>query len=183
MAAWLRTQPMTAAEFFELPESDQQLELIEGEVIALPTPIPNHQRRVGRLYRLIDDLKPDGEVFIAPLEVYLDAHNVPQPDIVWVASSSRCRVTDKRLEGPPDLVVEVLSPGTELKDRRDKFNLYQRFGVREYWLVDPVENFIEVYRLQDGAFVRQGVYGPDESFESAALGGKTVSLTGIFDPQ
>jgi Uma2 family endonuclease len=89
-------------------------------------------------------------------------------------------VTEKRLEGPPDLIVEVLSPGTERRDKKDKFELYQRFGVREYWIMHPQEEYIEVWRLENGVLVRQGVYGPDESFVSAVLGGKTVELKGIF---
>lgn len=171
---------MTAAQFFELSETNQIIELLNGDLIASPPPILDHQRLVGNTYILLRQLIPDGEVFIAPVGVYLDEDNVPEPDVVWVSANSRCLVTDKRLEGPPDLIVEVLSPGTERRDKKDKFELYQRFGVREYWIMHSQEEYVEVWRFENGVFVHQGVYGPDESFVSAALGGKAVGLKGIF---
>jgi len=174
---------MTAAVFFELPETNQIIELINGELIVSPPPILNHQRLVFKFAKLIESLMPNGEVFIAPVAVYFDEDNVPEPDIVWVAANSRCVLTDKRLEGPPDLIVEILSPGTERQDKKDKFKLYQKFGVREYWLAHPQERYVEVWRLENGIFVHQGVYGPDETFESGALGGKTVDLKMIFSAE
>jgi Uma2 family endonuclease len=171
---------MTAEEFFELPETNQITELINGELIVSPPPIPEHQRLIGNTYVLLRQLIPDGVVFVAPIGVYLDEDNVPEPDIVWVAVNSRCVITKTRLEGAPDLIVEVLSPGTERRDKKDKFELYQKYGVREYWLVHPQAEYVEVWRLENGVFVHQGIYAPDESFVSAVMGDKTVELRGIF---
>jgi Uma2 family endonuclease len=160
---------MSAAQFFQLGERSQPTELIEGVLIVSPSPIPLHQRISGRLERLIQDLMPDGELFHAPIDVYFDDHNTVQPDIVWLADRSRCVAGEERLSGPPDLVVEIFSPSTEVRDRKAKYRLYERYGVREYWMVNPVEQFIEVYVWRDGAFWRQGVYVPGEHFRSAAL--------------
>jgi Uma2 family endonuclease len=171
---------MTAAEFEALPDSEQMVELIEGALIVSPPPIPRHQRVVGHTFVLLRQIAPNGEVFIAPIEVYLDEHNIPQPDVLWVAEGSQCVVTEKRLEGAPDMVVEVFSPGTIKKDRKDKFLVYQQFGVREYWMIDADEEYIEVYRLENGVFVRQGVFEPGETFESAVLGGKSVEVGKVF---
>ena len=171
---------MTAAEFFERPETNQFEELLEGELIVSPAPTPNHQRLVGNLYFLLRQIVPNGEVLIGPVDVYLDADNVAQPDILWVAEGSRCVITEKRLEGPPDLMIEIFSPGTTRQDRITKFNLYERHGVREYWMADPAEQYVEVYRLEGERFVRQGAYGPEDQFESAVLGGKPVDLTAVF---
>lgn len=171
---------MTATEYFERPETNRPEELIEGELVLSPPPIPDHQRSVAHLYTLVDGLKPDGEVFFAPIAVYLDDDNVPEPDVVWVAANSQCVIGDKRLEGPPDLVIEVFSPGSVRRDRRDKFELFQRFGVREYWMVDPTERYIEVYRREHDRFVRQGVYGPEDTFTSTVLSGKTVDVKAVF---
>jgi Uma2 family endonuclease len=170
---------MTAAEFFELPESNLPVELIKGEVIMSPAPVPKHQRVSRKSLLVLENLIPNGELFYSPIDVYLDEDNVPQPDIVWVAADSRCVISEKRLEGPPDLIVEIFSPGTERRDKKAKFDLYQKFGVREYWMIDPEEEYVEVYRHENGVFVRQGVYGPDETFESAVLG-KSVELQTIF---
>jgi Uma2 family endonuclease len=171
---------MTADEVFELPESNNLIELLDGELIVSPPPLVIHQRLIGDTYVLLRQIVPNGTVFLAPIAVYLDDDNVPEPDIVWVAANSKCVVTEKRLEGPPDLIVEVLSPGTARRDRKDKFNLYEKYGVREYWMFEPQEQYAEIYRLENNAFVRQGVYGPDESFVSAALGDKTVDLSNLF---
>ncbi len=171
---------MTAADFEALPDSEQMLELIEGELIVSPPPIPRHQRTVGNVFVLLRDIIANGEVFIAPIEVYLDEKNIPQPDVLWVAENSQCVVTEKRLEGAPDLVVEVFSPGTEKKDRKDKFLVYQRFGVREYWMIDADEEYVEVYQLEDGRFIRLGVFEPGETFASAVLGGKSVVVGKMF---
>ncbi len=171
---------MTATEYYELPETNDTIELINGELIVSPPPIPDHQLVVGSTYVVVLQLKPDGKVFLSPVEVYFDEENIPQPDIAWVSANSRCIVAKKRLEGPPDLIVEVLSPGTERKDRKKKFELYQKYGVREYWMVHPEEKYLEVWRHENGFFVHQGVYGPDDSFVSAVLGGKTVELAKVF---
>jgi Uma2 family endonuclease len=172
---------MTAAEFFDLPETNQLIELIDGELIVNAPPVPHHQRLNRRFLILLDSLIPNGEVFPAPIGVYLDENHVPEPDLVWVAEDSPCIVGEKYLHGAPDLIVEIFSPGTARRDRKEKFELYQRYGVKEYWMVDPVEQFVEVWVLRERKFVRHGVYGPDETFESPVLGGKTVDLKGIFE--
>jgi Uma2 family endonuclease len=170
---------MTAEEFSHLPETNQPTELIHGELIVSPAPTPLHQRISRRLQRLLEDLIPNGEVFDAPIDLYLDEANIPQPDLVWVSADGTCRVTEKRLEGPPELVVEIFSPGTARYDKDEKFKTYQRFGVREYWMADPVNLYVEVFALRDGAYESQGVYGPQGSFTSPALG-KTVDLSDVF---
>lgn len=178
--AELVTTRMTAAEFLALPETHQPTQLLNGELILSPSPVPNHQRCSRQIEYLIEELKPNGEVFHAPIDLYLDDANIPQPDVIWIAENSRCVVTRKYLQGPPELVVEVFSPSTELKDRKDKFNLYQRFAIPEYWMVDPELEFIEVYVLENGAYKRLGVFERGESFVSPVLGGKTVEVSRIF---
>jgi len=179
MAEQIKTR-MTAAEFLQLPETNQPTELINGELNVSPSPLVRHQLSSARFFRLIDGLKPNGTLFYSPMDVYLDDENIPQPDLIWVAENSRCVIGENRLEGPPDLIVEILSPGTAKVDRREKFQLYERFGVGEYWLVEPLGQYVEVYRWADGHFVKQGIYGEGDSFISVALGGKTVALSGIF---
>ncbi len=155
---------MSAAEFFELPESNQPTELIDGEVIMSPSPVPKHQVISGQLYSLLKSLIPDGILFYAPMDVHFDDDNVIQPDLAWVAADSSCVITDKRLEGAPDLIIEIFSPGTAKRDKKDKYQLYQQHGVREYWMVDPVGQYVEVCVLEDAAFIQHGVYGPEDSF-------------------
>jgi len=176
-------QQMTTAEFFELPEQSKPTELIYGELVVSPTPIPKHQNVMGNTYTVIRQISKTvgGKVFAAPLEIYLDDRVIPQPDVMWIAANSKCIIDEKRLIGPPDLVVEIFSPGSVLYDRDDKFNIYQRYGVREYWMIDPTEEYVEVYELIDGKFVRQGIYGLGKQFTSHILGGATIEVDKIFE--
>jgi Uma2 family endonuclease len=173
---------ITATEFFQLvADSDERMELINGEVIVMPTPIPEHQDRVLQTAFVIKGLTKEGKVYVAPLEVYLDEDNVPQPDVIWLAPNSRCVIGEKRLEGAPDLIVEVSSPGTAKYDKDDKFKLYERFGVCEYWIVDTERRFIEVWQLVEERFRLQGVFGREETFKSLVLNNQTVNVATIFE--
>ena len=170
---------MTAAAFLQQPETNLPVELINGEVMMSPTPVPAHQRAVGRIFKLLDSLIPDGEVFVAPLDVYLDEANVVQPDVMWVAEKSACTILDSYVQGAPDLVVEVLSPSTARHDKSTKFRLYEQYGAREYWLVDPQAEFVEVWQRENEDFALSGVFGPGDTFDSPALG-KSIDANRIF---
>jgi Uma2 family endonuclease len=173
---------MTAKEFWELPESNQFIELIHGEVIMSPSPIPVHQRVVFRVGFLLEPLsqKHGGTVYIAPLSGYLDDENIPQPDVIWIAPNSKCTIGEKYLIGAPDLVVEVFSPSTALRDKTDKFKLYEKHGVREYWMLGAVAKYIEVWQLENGKFVQKGVYGPGATFTPAVFSGEMIDVAAIF---
>lgn len=161
---------MTAAEFAELPESNTPIELINGEVVLAPSPVDRHQEAVGNLHVALRLLKRPGVLRLAPADVYIDEINVVQPDLFWVSpESSNCHLIDHYWHGAPDLIIEILSPGTTRRDRGDKYRLYEKYGVREYWLVDADELYIEVYVLSDGKFARQGLFSLGEQFTSACL--------------
>lgn len=170
---------MTAAEFEALPESQYPTELIEGELVVRGIPKVNPQRVAFNIASLLRVIIPNGEVFIPPISVKFDDANYYQPDVIWVAADSACEITEDGFNGPPDLVVEVLSPGTAKVDRGIKFQKYQQAAVREYWIVEPELAFLEVWQLINGRFAQAGVYEANESFESAVLG-KTVKLDSIF---
>jgi Uma2 family endonuclease len=177
---------LSAAEYLDLPETSERMELIDGRIVTYgdnavaPAPMLNHQRAVVKFIGLLDDLIPHGEVFTAPTDVVLDDGNVYQPDVMWVAADSACHSVDgKYLRGAPDLVVEVLSRGTAQQDKVTKFRTYQAAGVREYWIADADERYLEVYTLVDGRFELAGVYSAGETFESPVLG-QTVNLGRVF---
>ena len=172
---------MTAAEFLALPETNLPLQLLDGEVIEMAAPELDHQDAVGNIFVLCKGAEKiyGGKAYVAPVDVYFDELNIPQPDVIWLAPGSLCKpVGTKQLSGPPDLIAEVLSPSTARDDKRYKFHLYQRYGVREYWLVDPRDQLIEVWQLQDGRFVRLDVFGVNETFLSALIG--EVNTNAIF---
>jgi Uma2 family endonuclease len=178
---------MTAAEFLQLPETTQRMELIHGELVTYgdelmsPAPELNHQRIVVQLVAMLVNLALPGDVFTAPTDVHLDDSTVVQPDVLWVSPDNTSVADDgKRLRGAPDLVIEVLSPGTAQQDKTTKFKLYEQSGVREYWIVDPVYRLVDVWTLTEGVYRQQGVYGVDDGFESGVLGQKPIDLKVIL---
>ena len=182
MAQATHTQ-LTAAQFAQLPETNTPNQLINGVLIVTPAPTNTHQTLVFNLAQLVSELAAgSSHAKISPLDVHLDEHNVLQPDIFWVSGpDSLCQLgDDDKWYGAPDLVVEVLSPATARYDKVEKFRLYAKHGVREYWIIDPIAQYIEVWILEEGSYQRQGVYGPQDSFTSPMLGGKTVDLKPIF---
>jgi Uma2 family endonuclease len=172
---------VTAAEFDRFMETaEKRYELINGEIIEMGTPVPACQDVVLNTALVITSIKPRGKVYVAPLEVYLDDENIPQPDVMWIAPDSQCRVTGKRLEGAPDLIVEVLSPSTARHDRDAKFKLYERCGVREYWIASPEKRELDVWQLFEKRYRLQGVFGSGETFQSAVLNEQPVEVRLLF---
>jgi Uma2 family endonuclease len=158
---------MTASEFLALPESNLPVELLDGEIIMSPAPELSHQDIVLQLAILIKQAAKGGKTYVAPVDVYLDESNVVQPDVLWIADGSACvPVEGKYLRGAPEFVAEVFSPGTARRDKKDKFRLYEKFGVREYWMIDPGERLLEVWQLKKGHFALLDVFGPGEQFAS-----------------
>lgn len=176
------TATLTADEFLAQPETMLPHELIDGEEIMSPAPEINHQLLVGNLWHLIRTQTPDGLTLLAPCDVRWDDGNVTQPDVFWVsAHNAQCHsVEGKYWQGPPDLIIEVLSPRTALHDKQVKFRLYEAHGVREYWIADPEHRLIEVWSLHEGRFALQAVYGAAGELVSPVLEGKVLALAGIF---
>jgi Uma2 family endonuclease len=161
----------------ELPESNLPMELWDGEIIMSPTPIPNHQRIVARLYKLLDAFVVErklGEVFVSPLDVILTPHRVVQPDVFFISKTRLHFVTD-RVRCAPDLTLEVISEGSWKRDRVEKKDLYEQHGVREYWIVDPEAQTIEVFALEKGAFKLASKAELGEVAKSRLLPGLEVS--------
>ncbi|MBN8620566.1 MAG: Uma2 family endonuclease [Anaerolineae bacterium] len=175
---------ISAFDYYQLPEyaAHDLIQLIEGEVVIAVPPIPKHQSAVAETLFLLMTCSRTlgGKAYSAPIEVYLDEFNIYQPDVLYIAPQSRCIVEEKRLVGPPDLVVEVLSPSTAKLDREKKFRAYQKHGVREYWIIDPVNAYLEVWVLQNEIFTKLGTFTPDDTFESPVLNQYQVTLSAIF---
>jgi Uma2 family endonuclease len=175
---------MTTAEYYQLPEYAEHdlIQLIDGEVVIGMPPIPLHQAVVGEVLFLLMTIakKQGGRAFTAPLEVYLDEYNSYEPDVLYLTPDSPCQVEAKRLTGAPDLVVEVLSTSTAKLDRDEKYRAYERHGVREYWIIDPLHQTVEVWYRVEGRFVYQQAYAGEDTFASPVLG-ETVSVRNFFE--
>ena len=148
--------------YFALPDTNHLMELSEGRLIMPPHPTNRHQVTVLELaVRLREFVHEEGlgHVRVAPLPVRLWPGKVREPDVFFIAKGHEDRIEEQYC-GVPDLVVEVLSPGTRDTDRGDKFLEYAQAGVQEYWIADPDERLVEVYALRGQTFE------PHEKFES-----------------
>ena len=169
-------------DYLKTPD-DIRYELIEGELIMTPAPNIKHQeisRELG--YRMIKFVKDNdlGKVFYAPCDVYLDQENVVQPDILFVSKERLDIIGEKNIQGAPDLVVEIISESNAYRDTIQKKRLYARFGVKEYWIVAPGEEMIEVYRLDNQGYQLSRTYFHGDTLESQVLKGFNVELKEIF---
>ena len=178
----------TYEDYKSLPYVERQrFELLEGELILMtPSPGEAHQAvsiaLASALYNFVREHHL-GRVYEAPFDVVLGEkgeEQVVQPDILFVSQERRHIVHEEEIRGAPDLVVEILSPATAEKDRIFKRRLYAKYGVQEYWIVNPEEETIEVLTLGKQGYERAGLYRKDETLTSKLLPGLQIPLTEVF---
>jgi len=172
---------LTREDLAAMPQDGKRYEIMEGELYVTPSPSLQHQRITAKLERMLARLLDDsglGEVYFSPADVVFDEENVVQPDIFFIRSQRLDIIHQNFVKGPPDLVVEVLSPGTKHRDLKIKSALYARFGVPIYWVVDPLAHWIEVYLLENHAFRSVGRFGENDTIELEGLPG--FRLENIF---
>ena len=163
---------------------DKRYELLDGDLLLTPAPNLKHQRlqlRLGmRLARFIE-ARELGELFFAPCDVVLSDTDVVQPDLLFVSRERRRLLSGgDNVRGAPDLVVEILSPGTADRDRGYKRALYAKHGVKEYWLVDPVAETVSLLRPRSGALAAARTFGRNETLRSPLLAGFELALDDLF---
>lgn len=147
--------PFEYEDYAALPNDGRRWELIDGEFEVNPAPSTRHQTVSRRLqFELMRALEEPNIAFVfdAPTDVILSPHDVVQPDLAIVRMNREGLISDRGIEGPPDIVVEILSPGTRVLDQRVKKGVYARCGVPEYWLVEPTVGHIEQWRLGHGEY-------------------------------
>jgi Uma2 family endonuclease len=150
------TIKMTAKQFLALGEDPPgvRLELVNGEVAVSPSPNPNHSFAVFELAFILKQHIAEhdlGQVF-GDVDTILSDYDVRRPDLLFFAKKRLHLIGEKAMEGPPDLAVEILSPGSVKIDRKDKFQLYADGKIRHYWIVDPKQKTIEAYQLKGGKY-------------------------------
>ncbi len=172
----------TLDDLFALPDDGKRYELVEGQLTEMPAPSMAHAIVVANLLRLLFALRSaiGLETFTAPMAVFLRSQDLLQPDIVGLLPNSRARRVKAGIDGPPDLVIEVLSPSTRDHDLLTKRALYGLAGVREYWIVDPEARTVERLSLHDDALHRASLASVGESLESPLLPGAAIPLAAIF---
>jgi Uma2 family endonuclease len=178
----LSSAKLTYADYCRLP-SGQRYELIEGDISMTPSPNTVHQRLSRRIEMALIAWAESGglgEVFHAPYDVVLSDNNVVQPDVLYVSRERRSIVTAANIQGAPDLVIEILSPNQEDWDRVVKRSVYARYGVPEYWLVNPTSLTVELLSRDEHDLRTLGVYGVHEVVRSVALPGLSLHVGTLF---
>ena len=180
------TQPVvkfTYEDYLTTPE-DERYELLDGDLMMVPAPNLKHQRvqrNLGQKLNQFIEERDLGELFYAPCDVYLSDTNVVQPDLLFVSREREHLLSDgQKVQGAPDLVIEILSPSTETKDRGLKHEVYGRHGVTEYWLVDPIAETVAIHRQRGGVLVATNTFGRGQTLRSPLLAGLELHLDDIF---
>lgn len=161
---------------------EERWEIIDGVAFNMtPAPGSKHQLIVGSVYRVIGNqlVRKTCTAFIAPTDVVLSDYDVVQPDVFVVCDKKK--ITDANIQGAPDLVIEVLSPSTTLKDKREKKTLYEKYGVKEYIIIAPLEKYVERTLLEDGKFSRPEIFGPRDILVLRSLEGVEIKLEEVFE--
>jgi Uma2 family endonuclease len=146
---------LTYEDYVGLPDDGRRYEILGGELEVSPAPSPRHQGVSRNLLLILCGHVQErglGSVYYAPIDVILAPDTIVQPDLVFVAEDRESIVTERAIEGPPDLAVEILSPWSDRRDRVAKAGLYARYGIRHYWIADPVARTLEVYEVEGAEY-------------------------------
>jgi len=185
-----RKERYTYADYLNWP-NDERWEIIGGEPYSMsPAPSRQHQQILGALFAKIYSYLEDKtcRVYPAPFDVRLFQENdkddeidtVVQPDIVVVCDDKK--LDDKGCKGAPDLIIEIISQSTAKKDLNEKFNLYERCGVEEYWVVFPWEKAVDIYRInQNKRYEKTSTYFAEDTLNSALFPGLKIDLARVFE--
>ncbi len=174
---------LTYEDYCALPDDGLRYEVIEGFLFSEPSPRRAHQQAAANLHLILGPHVREhglGQVFIAPFDVILDRRTVVVPDLVFVARERAGIVTERAVEGAPDLIIEILSPRTARRDRVAKLNAYARRGVRHYWVVDPEARTLEAFELVQGAYRLEAAVGGDDALRPGLFPGLVISLPELW---
>jgi Uma2 family endonuclease len=141
---------LTYDDYCELPNDRNRYEILDGELSVTPAPAAKHQIALGNLHRILSVYvfaNHFGRLMLAPTDLILAATSVVQPDLIFIGNDRIQVVTERGVEGTPTLVIEILSPTTHRTDRQTKAQLYAKYGVPHYWLMDPDTHVLEAYEL------------------------------------
>ena len=162
---------------------DTRYELLDGELVEMPSPKEIHQRLVlslGTLFNVFVSARQLGRVYIAPFDVVLSDTIVVQPDLMFISNERSHIITEDNIQGAPDLVIEILSPSNADNDRIRKREFYEQHGVTEYWIFDPDARNITILLLGENGYELASIYGEGQTLTSPTLLGFTLNMDDIF---
>ena len=173
---------LTYEDYSKTPE-DERYELIDGELIMAPSPNRAHQTvqaKLGSALHARVQAEDLGEFFFTPFDVVLSMYDTVQPDLIFVSNENADVITDANIRGAPDLVVEIISPSSTARDWVVKRDLYARHGVKEYWVIDPVERTVWTMILDDRILELAATLREGDTLSSETVSGFSVNVSDIF---
>ena len=176
-------RPLDADDLRSFPDDRNRYEIIGGQLIVSPSPSTRHQHVLLELASALRSYlanQQSGRIYVAPLDVRLSFYDVVQPDLLVVLDDRKEIVQEHGIVGPPNLVVEILSPSSKTTDRVDKAALYASSGVQEYWIVDPMVETVTVYGLDGDRFAPSATLKRSADLYSVVLQGFVLDLDTIF---
>lgn len=176
------TKKFTYDDYAKLPEGSLY-QLIDGELIMSPAPNLYHQMILNNILQELNKfnaVKKSGKIFPSPVDVYFEEYETYQPDIVFVAKERSHILKETKIEGSPDLVVEILSESSAYYDLKHKKNIYEKYGVKEYWIVDPIDKSVEIYENKKNKFELYSHKKLNGLVKSKLLGGLSFDIESVF---
>jgi len=173
----------TYEDYRELPNDGKTYQVIGGKLFMTPSPSTRHQDICGNLGFIIRNFVKEhdlGKVYNAPIDVVFSSVNVVQPDIVFISKNRLRIIKEKGIFGAPDWIMEIISPSTDKIDVKLKRDLYECFAVKEYWIIYPDDERIEVYLLKEGKYRLKGTFSKNETLKSEIIQGLEVRLREVF---
>ncbi|MGZ8489574.1 MAG: Uma2 family endonuclease [Candidatus Binatia bacterium] len=174
---------LTYDDYCELPNDRNRYEILDGELAVTPAPRTKHQSISGHLYRILANhivANQLGDIYAAPTDVILAPTTVVQPDLIFIGDGRRGIVTERAIEGAPTLVIEILSPTTHRADRQTKAQLYAKYDVPHYWLIDPDQQTLEAYELSGDQYQLVIKTQNAETFTPLLFPGLSISLPDLW---
>lgn len=155
-ATLLHKPPRTILEVFESLPEGTRCEVINNTLVMSPSPLDTHQKVLGKIFiklSLVAEENDLGELRIAPYDVHFNGENVFQPDIIFIANENKHKINERGFFGVPDLIIEILSPSNARFDKEEKKRIYEKFGVKEYFIVEPYDKYVMSFALINYKFV------------------------------
>ena len=179
------SEPLTYKEYKTFPDNDGiRKEIIEGELFMTPAPSIKHQIVSQHLFVILYNyIKKNGfgKIFYAPCDIVFSDINIVQPDLIFISKKNYEILTDLNIKGAPDLLIEILSPSTKENDRIFKKQIYEKFGVKEYWIVDPENESVEIWILKNHKYLLELKVGKSQTIKSQILKGLKIDSSDIFN--
>jgi Uma2 family endonuclease len=169
---------------YMLLEEGAPFQLIENDLVMSPSPNPYHQQLSVRLTHFmltyLESINDQGFLVAAPMDVYFDEDNAFQPDVIYISAERRAELIKYRIHGAPDIVIEILSPSNAYYDLRQKKDIYEKYGVKEYIIIDPIKETAELYALINGTYQLHQKAQKTELLHSLVIPGFSFDLNKLF---